>query len=247
MTITQPTLLSFTPLQKTNTSPHHPQLANSSPYQKLIGQSAWNRLHPAIQNRFTYPVSTTGDNLFCKNETVIYKGVMNKVQMSLMGKILAYCCRLIGTPLALYEGENIPTTVKVYPDKNRGGMTWDRRYHFPNKPTNQVVSTKSINQNGLSELVGFGFGMKLDVNEYKGAIVFESTKFFVKIGKLKLTIPDWLTPGKTTVQQRAINNEEFEFTLRVTHKFFGQMFYQIGRFKNINQSTNLPKRLENAL
>ena len=46
-----------------------------------------------------------------------------------------------------------------------------------------------------------------------------------------MRIPNWMTPGKTIVRQKAINNEEFEFRLDVLHPILGQVYRQIGVFK----------------
>lgn len=196
-------------------------------YVDLVGWNNWIRIHPAIRKRF----STNA------HKAVTYEGVMNKVYLSFAGKIFAQLCRLIGTPLALYEGKDVPMEVKVYPNEELKGMTWDRFYQYQDNPVNRVASTKCIlagdgnEEAGLVEMVGFGFGMKLNVYEKEGAIVFESEKFFLQLGNKKIRIPGWLTPGKTLVTQRAINDEEFEFRLDVKHPILGEVYRQVGIFK----------------
>ena len=81
------------------------------------------------------------------------------------------------------------------------------------------------------ELVGMGFGMQLKLYEDKGALCFESTRFFCQMGKIRIPIPDLITPGKTVVAQRALDDEHFEFSLHVTHQWLGKVFEQIGTFK----------------
>ncbi|TQV72121.1 DUF4166 domain-containing protein [Aliikangiella marina] len=190
-------------------------------YRALLGESQWHKLHPLVQKRF-------GDD---QNKAVVYQGVMSEIYLSTMGKLFAQVCRLIGQPLALYEGMNVPMKVHVYENSILGGMTWDRFYQYQNKPVNRVKSTKVIQANGvLVEVVGCGFGMKLNPSESAGAIVFESDYFFLQLGKKRIKIPDWLTPGKMTVSQRALSDEWFEFKLDVTHKLLGRTYYQIGQF-----------------
>ncbi|WP_144392144.1 DUF4166 domain-containing protein [Pleionea sediminis] len=197
------------------------EINSAHSYRTLMGEVDWNRLHPAIKQRFEEKVS----------DSVTYSGVMRNVYLSFAGKVLAQVCRLIGTPLALYEGNDVPMTVNVYPDQKQNGMTWDRFYHYPTKPVNRVKSTKCIlKDEGLVELVGFGFGMKLKVYEKEHAMYFESTEFFLLVGNKKLVIPDWLTPGKTLVYQRALDDQRFEFGLDVTHKWLGKVFHQVGEF-----------------
>ncbi len=191
-------------------------------YQRLMGLDEWARLHPAIQKRFSTQL----------NQKVVYKGIMKEVYLSSAGKLLAQCCRLIGNPLALYSAKSVPVEVRVYPNEKLNGMTWDRFYQYENHAVNRVKSTKCKMKNDqLVEMVGFGFGMELEVFEENHKIVFESHRFFWNIGKISLSIPDWLSPGKTIVSQRALDNEQFEFKLDVTHSLLGKVFKQSGIFK----------------
>lgn len=192
-------------------------------YQSLLGDQSWLRLHPDIRKRFSPAYA---------NRSVVYRGVMQQIYLSPAGKLLAQVCRLIGTPLALYAGTDVPIEVKVYPDLKFKGMTWDRYYLYPHKKTNRVRSTKCIQQdNQLIEVVGSGFGMYLKVYERNSAIYFRSMKYFFQIGGLRIPIPDILTPGETTVSQSVTEDGGFEFRLDVVHPLLGRVFKQIGLFK----------------
>ncbi len=189
-------------------------------YRDLLGCS-WTRLHPAIQARFAEHAQ----------QEVEYQGVMSQVYLSFAGKVLAQVCRLIGKPLALYSQQNVPVTVKVYPDPQLGGLTWERNYHFNQKPSNKVQSTKCIRDSGLMEMLGCGIGMQLGTFERDGALHFASEYYFIELAGLKLKLPRWLTPGKTIVYQKALNEEQFEFGLEVKHKLFGVICRQVGVFQ----------------
>ncbi len=191
-------------------------------YRRLLGEQAWSKLHPAIRQRF--------ENI--PSSKVTYHGTMDEVYLSWAGLIFAHLCRLIGTPLALYNGKNIPVKVNVYQNSNPEGMTWDRYYSFPKKPVNRVKSTKCITpQGGLVEVVGCGFGMQLKTYENADALVFESVQFYCKFGGFKFVIPDIITPGKTVVSHRALDDNRFEFKLTVIHPIMGIVFHQSGIFQ----------------
>jgi len=193
-----------------------------SGYQNLLSKGEWSNLHPAIQRRFSIQL----------HNCITYQGEMKEVYLSFTGKLLAQCCRLIGAPLALHCGKNIPIVVNVYPNKKLNGMTWDRLYRYEKSPVNRVKSTKCVLKNiGLVEMVRFGFGMELNVYEEHHAIVFESKRFFWKFRNIKINIPDWLSPGKTVVSQRALDDRRFEFRLDVEHPILGQVFKQVGVFE----------------
>jgi len=196
-------------------------LDNVLDYRTLLGKSQWRNLHPTIQKRFLEKA--------CDKTT--YRGVMSEIVLSGFGKLFAQLCRLIGTPLALYEGKNVPMTVNVYPDEKWGGMTWDRFYHYQHKPENRIRSTKCLlPQEGLVEMIGCGFGMQLKVSQQNGAIKFESDGYFVQLRNFKLKIPDIFAPGKTTVTQTAISDKKFEFKLIVEHRLLGLVYKQVGIF-----------------
>ncbi|MDH5355672.1 MAG: DUF4166 domain-containing protein [Gammaproteobacteria bacterium] len=192
-------------------------------YPSLLGGEAWSRLHPDIRKRFSPTYAY---------RSVTYRGVMQLIYLSRAGKLLAQVCRLIGTPLALYAGTDVPIEVKVYPDTALNGMTWDRFYLYPHKKVNRVKSTKCIQKdNRLIEVVGAGFGMYLNTYERNSAIYFESTQYFLQLGGVRIPIPDLLTPGRTTVSQSVRNNGCFEFRLEVVHPLLGLVFKQCGDFR----------------
>jgi len=187
-------------------------------YRTLLGEHAWQRLHPDIKIRFS------------SKRKILYTGVMKHVQLSFAGKLFAHACRVIGTPLALYPGKNVPITVRVSPDNKLDGLTWDRCYHFP-RGDNTVRSTKCIRKDiGLMECAGAGFGMNLRLTEQDGAIVFTSTRFFWQCGKYRFPLPNLASPGKVTVKQTALGNQNFRFQLWIKHPILGQTFYQDGEF-----------------
>ena len=191
-------------------------------YRALLGDKQWNNLHPSIRQRF---------DATKLHQKICYRGVMSEVYLSFFGKLFAQGCRLIGTPLALYEGRDIPVDVHVYPDEKYGGVTWDRFYYYAYNKYNRVRSTKIVDrESGLIEIVGAGFGMQLELSEEEGALIFTSKKFFWSIGGRKFNIPAWITPGKTVVTHRAVDATKFIFGLKVVHPLLGLVFKQTGCF-----------------
>lgn len=116
-------------------------------------------------------------------------------------------------------------------------MVWDRFYYFADNKLNRVRSTKVIlARSGLVEVAISGFGMYSKVYANKGAIVFESQRFFCTLGHIRLPIPHLLSPGKTIAIQRALSKGQFEFTLNIEHPILGIVFRQSGVFKEIKVS-----------
>ena len=215
----------------TENRPPDPRITTSD-YRTLLGEAAWSALHPDIRDRFS---------LQHLQDPVTYEGKMTEVRLSFAGRLLAQLGRLIGTPLATRQGHDIPTRVDVYPDRRRGGIAWDRHYQYPMARHERVISTKRIcPQQGLVELIGGGFGMALAVRAEDRAIVFRSHGYFWQLGDFRFRLPSLLSPGETTVQQKALDRGLFEFTLDVVHPWLGRICYQRGIFREASETPEMP-------
>jgi hypothetical protein len=185
----------------------------------LLGPAAWARLPASVQSRFA--VHSTA-------ATITYCGAM-QVRASLAGRLLAQACRLIGTPLAPWTGEDVPVEVAVYPD--RGALVWDRTYRFAGRPPVMVSSRKiAAADGGLLEAVRGGLGMALTVTEEAGALHFRSRFYFLTLGSMRLAIPSLLTPGVAHVIHRDLGDGRFRFTLGFVHPWLGETMFQDGEF-----------------
>jgi hypothetical protein len=138
---------------------------------------------------------------------------------------------LIGTPVAPFEGDDVPVEVKVY-DAADGGTVWERRYDFDGRASTIVRSTKKLDEDGsLVEQLNAGLHMRLRVFEEAGALHFVSTGYFFQIGGLRLSLPDWFPPGRTHVVHENRGEGRFLFTMRTEHPTLGEMFFQSGIFE----------------
>jgi hypothetical protein len=96
-----------------------------------------------------------------------------------------------------------------------------------------ICSTKRFaGPTGLEECVRAGIGMALAVSVEQRSLVFRSTEYFWRCGRVRLRIPDWLTPGRISVIHREERTGRFSFTLIVTHAWFGETIRQVGFFRD---------------
>lgn len=191
-------------------------------FRKLLGETAWQRLVPAVQQRFNVS----------HRIPIAYVGTMVKISCHPVGWLLAQLCRLLGTPLTPYVGEDIPTIVRVYDDAKRKGTVWEREYRFPDKRPLVIRSTKCLDiDKSLLESVDGGVRMRLHVSEDDGQLVFISTSYFLEILGLRIPLPHLFTPGKTTVIHTDLGAGNFRFTLKIEHPWLGMLFYQEGVFR----------------
>lgn len=190
----------------------------------VLGDSAWRRLPPAVRARFGEPVVA-----------VDYVGEFEIVRASGLGLAFATFCRLIGTPVVPRTGRNVPAVVHVGPTTE--GVAWNREYRWPGSAPCLVRSTKVIEPGGyLIERLPARLCMPLRVYEQGGALHFVSCGYFFDFGTLKsgrrlrIRLPEWLSPGRTHVEHHDGADGWFRFTMRVTHPLFGELFYQTGLF-----------------
>lgn len=85
---------------------------------RLIGEAEWFSLPKAARTRFAEHAASAR-----------YQGTFDEVRASFAGKLLAMCCRLLGTPVAPFTGTNVPATVNVFATPD-GGIAWQRISSF---------------------------------------------------------------------------------------------------------------------
>jgi Domain of unknown function (DUF4166) len=199
--------------------------------QFVLGQAAWARLPRAVRERFSEtPVALD------------YVGEFDVVRASWLGRLLALFCQLLGTPVVPRTGLRVPAIVHVGP--TRSGVAWNREYRWPNNRPCLVRSTKIIDWRGrLVERLPARLCMPLNVYEERGVLHFVSRGYYFDLGKrqngerIKIPLPALLSPGTTHVEHIDEADGWFRFTMTVIHPFFGEMFYQTGRFKAAGKPT----------
>ena len=117
-------------------------------------------------------------------------------------------------------------------DAASGGQIWTRIYARRNGFPQVIHSAKRFaGPTGLEEYVGFGVAMALRVSVEGQALRFSSAGYVLQIGRIRLTLPAWLTPGVLTVTHTDLGGGEFRFTLEIVHPRFGRLVRQSAVFK----------------
>src|SRR5215510_3684600 len=93
-------------------------------FSRLLGPAQWSRLPAAVRERFAARAHTSATT---------YRGRM-QVRASALGRCFAWACCLIGTPVALHEGADVPVSVHVFDRADGGGTVWERHYGFTDHP-----------------------------------------------------------------------------------------------------------------
>ena len=185
----------------------------------LVGAAGWARLPAAVRRRFGVD-----------HGAATYVGRM-ELRCSPLGGVFALASRLFGSPLSGVTSTAVPTSVRVF-DDGRGGMVWERSFHTAGDGAPHVVrSTKQLaTDGGLLERTDGGLSMALDVFEERGALVFESRRFTLLLGRLRLPVPALMTPGTCRVTHTDLGDGLFRFDLEMVHPLWGHTFHQSGVF-----------------
>lgn len=201
-------------------------------FRRLLGGPAWRELPAAVQHRFAVTAHLT---------PTVYEGTVS-VRASLIGKLIAQACRLVGTPLAPWTGDGVPVRVDVWGDTD-GGLVWDRTYAFADRPVCRVSSKKMMGADGrLMEVVQGGLGMTLALSVEAGALHFRSTGYFFTAAGRRIPIPGLITPGRAHVTHEDQGGGWFRFTLGFVHPLLGETMFQTGLFRGAPYDVKGPSR-----
>ncbi len=188
-------------------------------FRALLGAQQWALLPPAVRQRFSKRVAG--------GRTVVYKGKVTAIAFNRAGFALAHLMRLIGSPLPISRATGNPSVVTVTEDAASGGQFWTRLYVRERGFPQVIHSVKRFaGPTGLEEAVGFGIVMALRLSVVDGALVFSSADYALRIGRSRISLPKWITPGSLTVTHEEIDATTFRFTLTLRHTVFGILVHQ---------------------
>jgi hypothetical protein len=187
----------------------------------VLGTAAWMRLPAAVRERFAESAAD-----------VTYAGAFEVVRASFLGRLFARLGTLFGTPVVPRGGANVAARVSVR--ETAAGVAWIREYLWHDGTRHVVSSTKVIDGQALIEKLPARLNMPLHVFEERGVLVFESRGYYfdLRVGDfgVRVPLPELLSPGTTRVEHVDLGHGWFRFTMIVWHPWFGEMFFQTGRF-----------------
>ncbi len=197
-------------------------------FRTLLGADDWNGLPAAIRRRFAKRLAD--------GATAICAGRLVEMRVSRAGRFLANLLRPFGAPLPLQQAVDVPSVVTVTEDVRSGGQVWTRLYANRTGFPQVIHSAKQFTgPTGLEEYLGFGLAMALRVEATEDALLFHSAGYYWRIGTWRLRLPRWLEPGALLVEHRdraaSDGDGAFLFALTLTHKWFGELIYQAGLYR----------------
>jgi hypothetical protein len=193
-------------------------------FRALLSEADWLALPPPIRHRFSKRLA--GGN------TAIYVGEVIETRMSRAGWWLAQAARLIGGPLPVSRDAHVPSVVTVTEDVETSGQHWTRLYARHNGFPQVVHSSKRFaGPTGLEEYVGYGVGMALTIHVEDSALIFRAAHYFLQLGRWRMRLPAWASPGALTVTHAELGGGKFLFKLDIVHPRLGRLICQTAAFQ----------------
>ncbi len=193
-------------------------------FRSLLPAHDWQLLPEDVRRRFSKRVRG--------GETAVFVGRLTVQRHNRLGWLLANALRVIGSPLPVFKDTDVPSVVTVTEDVATGGQVWTRLYANRTGFPQIIHSAKRFcGPTGLEEYIGCGITIALRISVEDGALVFNDHAYHVDIGRLRLTLPRWLAPGRLTVRHKETERGRFRFSLELSHPVFGELLHQEGLYR----------------
>ncbi|HEX5420591.1 MAG TPA: DUF4166 domain-containing protein [Gammaproteobacteria bacterium] len=182
---------------------------------KLALGEAWERLPPALQAHYQAQ----------PNRDVGALDIEYPRAMQLYLDVLRQLGALVNR-----RGSAVPTVVEK---RIQGGIQyWKRVIRFEDGAYVRFESRWVYGGGSrLIEYVNPVIGLCMEVHVEKGRLHYEGRHFVVKLGPLRLPVPEWLVLGHTTIVETALDDGRFAMDFRLRHPVFGQVYRYSGVFR----------------
>ncbi|MEM8793685.1 MAG: DUF4166 domain-containing protein [Pseudomonadota bacterium] len=193
-------------------------------FRALLRAEDWKSLPQPVRVRFSQHLKG--------GESVVYAGELTVSERKPFGILISELARLIGAPLPLTSDVGVPSIVGVTEDVSGGGQNWSR-LHCNKKGFPQAIhSAKRFSgPTGLEEFIAPWLSVALRVSAETGSLVFRSDHLALHILRRRVTLPRWLSPGDLIVKHTEIGNGRFRFSLELTSRVLGRLFFQEGIYR----------------
>jgi len=185
--------------------------------QQMLGE-AWEQLPPGLQAHYRPGVSTDMGHM-----DVEFPGFMAPALWAL-GWLGALVRR---------RGRALATTV----DKTEAGARqyWRRTLRYPDGTVARFNSCWELaGGNQLIEYVNPWLGLQMAVQVRGGQLHYHGVCYVLRLGRVRLPIPEWLALGHTTIVETATGPQSFAMDFRLTHPLWGQVFRYSGTFASVD-------------
>ncbi len=182
--------------------------------QQALGPQQWEALPAPLKTHYRLKPHTTHGGL-----SIAYPRFMSP---------LLHALRRFGA-LVNRRGEAVPTAVAKHMADDT--QHWRRSIRFADGQEIIFASQwQAEGGNRLTEYVNRHLGLCMAVKVENDTLIYEGCHFVLRVGALKLRLPENLLLGHTHIVERAIDDQNFVMDFRVTHPIFGEVYRYGGKF-----------------
>ena len=186
--------------------------------QNALGDQ-WDDLPPALKNH--YGSNEQGENYA--------EGVLD-VEYPWFMQFPYTVMRLIGA-LVNRRGKGVKTTVSKTMKGDK--QYWHRVITYPDGKSIVFDSVFVADSGGFIEYINDYLGLKMHAFVVDNKLRYESRGYVLKLGKIKIPIPEWLALGHASIiesEYRRGDEHTFVMDFRIKHFLLGEVFCYKGRF-----------------
>ena len=123
----------------------------------------------------------------------------------------------------------------------QGVRSW-RRAYVDARGRLLRLDTVKTEEGGLIEERSGVLAIVLRPSVSEGRLVLTSERFDIALGRMRIPLPEGLTPGRLVVEHRHEADGGFTFDMRLVSPCLGEMFVHTGRFKDVRNDDDLHDR-----
>jgi len=182
--------------------------------QQALGAD-WERLPPALQAHYR-----DGTTLETGHLAIEYPRAMQPL-LSVLRRLGA----LVDRP-----GHRVATRVEKQVVGDR--QHWRRTLRYEDGQVLRFDTVWEAAAGGhVIEFVNPILGLEMAPSVVGRQLHYRGVRFLLKLGRLRLPIPQSLALGTTTIVEEAVDERHFTMDFRMTHPLLGQVFRYAGRFE----------------
>jgi hypothetical protein len=186
--------------------------------QNALGEQ-WHELPQALKNH--YGSNENGENCAEGELDIEYPWFM-QLPYSVMRLIVALVNR---------RGQGLKTTVSK--TMNGDKQYWHRVITYSDGKQIVFDSVFVADMDGFIEYINSFLGLKMVAFVEENKLCYESRGYVLKLGKIKIPIPEWLALGHASIVESEYqqgDEQTFEMDFRIKHFLLGEVFCYKGKF-----------------
>lgn len=133
--------------------------------------------------------------------------------------------------LVLWRSDNVLALVQKTADPVPEILHWRRILSYADGKTDYFRSQMNyVAEHELIETIGFGFGLRLQVEVSDGDLLYRSRGYFWRWGRYEIAVPDYFLLGAATIREHAVSEDTFYLDFTLTHPLWGVSYFYRGHF-----------------